>query len=55
MKAPALPTPVRLGPTLTATAPGTWTTSDDVGAWQTVEPVIDFTSTAVLADALTVG
>jgi hypothetical protein len=26
---------------------------DDVGAWQTVEPAIDFTSTAALAYALT--
>ena len=28
---------------------------DDVGAWQTVEPSLDFTSTALLAFALTAG
>jgi hypothetical protein len=26
---------------------------DDVGAWQTVEPSLDFTTTALLAFALT--
>lgn len=44
-----------------APPPGAWTDFDgkgaryvvDVGAWQTVEPALDFTTTALLAFALT--